>query len=552
MKKSLLSLAVITLCISSLEATSIKNVVEQTISNNPDISSKTINDKAFRKYVDEAKGGYYPTVDLTASFGKEKEDIDYNDSSTTDTDETSTGSTIQLDAEQLIYDGNLTSGEINQAKANYKSNQLRNALESENIIYNSIKSYLDVLKFDQRMSNSKNLVSIYEDYLTIAKDTEEISGEVLDKVQTNAKIRYSNNTYLSESLNKKISLSSFKKNVNVNLDSNICKPQLDETKIPSSLKTVIDSSLLTNYSILEQLSNISEQKAILTQSDSSFLPTLKFKLQGVYSDDLLNDASNTEQYSAKLELKYNIFNGGKDSSSSAREELFVKEAQKRLDVVTSSVVDEITVAYETYNTSKKQISELTHYIEDNKKILSIYKDQFEGGTRTFIDVLNIEGDIYNAEISLINAEFTMYDSYYKLLNNQSILQKTVLSSSDQTCSSVKKAAPVMKKAMAKKEDMNLESLQKSLEIKETTSSSSLESYYVLYIESYNHLEKAEKALEIVNMKIDNSLSSKVVINDNGTFTTVLYNVSSLDEITSAKGTLNSKHPNSYYVKKIVK
>lgn len=552
LRKSLTSLVIASVCVGSLEAASLKDVVEHTLSNNPAIDSKSLNNKAFRKYVDEEKGGYYPTLDLTANYGTEREDIDYDNSSSTDIDEKKTGTTFQLDAEQLIYDGGLTSGKVKQAEYRYESNSLNNALEIENIIYNSVKSYLDILKFDERMKSAKDSISIYEDYLSIAKDTEEISGEILDKVQTNAKIRYSNNAYLNESLNKKIALSSFKKNVNMPLDSNICKPNLDDSKVSKSLKELIDTTLLTNYSILEQISKINEQKAILTQSDANFLPVLKFKLQGVYSDDLLYDEADSKAYSAKLELKYNLFNGGKDSISTQREELFVREAQRELDVVTNAVVDEVTIAYETYNTSKKQIKELSGYINDNKKILEIYKDQFEGGTRTFIDVLNIETDIYNAKINLLNAEYNMYDAYYELLNKQSILQKSILNSQNQTCTNVKtKNTP--KKMKAAKIDEDIDSIKKMLNedssSKDIKSDNMLNTYYVLYIESYKDEEIAKKALNYVEKEINTSLDSKVISNDNGTFTVVLYNVATLEEVVNAKNSLNKKFPTSYYSKK---
>ena len=548
MKKCLLSLIAATICVSTLEASSLKEVVEHTISNNPDIASKSINNEAFRKYVDEEKSGYYPKLDLTAEYGRESIDIQ-RDVGANDSDTKDTGSTIQLDAEQLLYDGNLTNSRIEVAQSRYSSNKLKNAQESENIVFNSVKSYLDLLKFDQRMSNAKEVLSIYEDYLSIAKDTESISGEVLDKVQTNAKIRNSKNTYLQEQLNKRAALSTFKKNTKMQLESPICRPNLDNSKVPASLKEFIDSALLSNYSILEQVENIKEQKATLNQADASFLPTLKFKLQGIYSDDLRNFEAETKEYSAKIELKYNIFNGGADSNASEREELFVKEAQKRLDVVTDQIIEDATIAYETYMISKDQVVELTQYITDKEEILKIYKDQFEGGTRTFIDVLDVETDIFNAKTNLVNAEFNMYESYYKILNSQSSLQKTILGSSNQVCSETKDMA----KEMPMKKDYNstdLTELQEALSepLMQKVEPSNM-SYYVLFVESYKNKASALKSLDMINFRLKNSYETKVTTNRNGTFTTVVYNVSTLDEIKNVKEQLDFKFPGSYYKKK---
>ena len=68
------SLAVLSLLVTSSQATSLKEVVEHTIQTNQDIASKSINNDAFKKYIDEKEGGYYPKVDLTSSLEKKKDE----------------------------------------------------------------------------------------------------------------------------------------------------------------------------------------------------------------------------------------------------------------------------------------------------------------------------------------------------------------------------------------------------------------------------------------------------------------------------------------------
>ena len=109
------SIPVLMFLMSSLQATSIKDVVEHTVQNNEDIISKSLNNKAFRKYIDEQKGGYYPKLDLTAYLEKKKTVED----GVTAADAEQDGSNIQLDFEQLIYDGNLTPSKVAEAKASY-------------------------------------------------------------------------------------------------------------------------------------------------------------------------------------------------------------------------------------------------------------------------------------------------------------------------------------------------------------------------------------------------------------------------------------------------
>ena len=183
--------------LTSLEATSIKDVVEHTVQNNEDIISKSLNNKAFRKYIDEQKGGYYPKLDLTAYLEKKKTVEDSNNSTIT-SDSEQNGSNIQLDFEQLIYDGNLTPSKIKEAKASYTSNKLKNSNDVETILLDSINSYLEMLQYDERVANSESNLKVHESYLSIAKETEAINGEILDKVQTKAKIHSAKSSLFNE------------------------------------------------------------------------------------------------------------------------------------------------------------------------------------------------------------------------------------------------------------------------------------------------------------------------------------------------------------------
>ncbi|MAC83968.1 MAG: hypothetical protein CL624_07515 [Arcobacter sp.] len=538
------SLPVLMFLMSSLNATSIKDVVEHTVQNNEDIISKSLNNKAFRKYIDEQKGGYYPKLDLTAYLEKKKTVED----GLTAADSEQDGSNIQLDFEQLLYDGNLTPQKVAEAKASYVSNKLKNSSDVETILLDSINSYLEMLQYDERVANSEENLKIHESYFTIAKETEEINGEILDKVQTKAKIHSAKSSLFNEMNSKNSAKSAFNKNVGMTLSGDLCRPSIDESKIPATFADLQKTALTTNFAILEQIANIKEQRAVLAQEKSNFLPTLKFKLQGIYDKDLLTDTLDTSIYSGKLELTYNLFNGLSDRKRTQREELFLKEAQLKLNSTAKSVTDELNVAYTTYHTAKKQIVELKQFIEENKTIIDIYNDQFDAGTRNFIDVLNVEADLYNSKTNLINTEFAMYKAYYEILKNTSSLQSTIENSDAGTCASSTSQASEESLNLDEKAEVSSETMTDVL-AQETTKSSSLTNEYVLFIESYTNKSSAEKAVTALSSQLDEPAKVKVVENTNGTYTATVYNLDGKTEAISAKNKLNSKYPNSYYVKK---
>lgn len=539
-KKITYSLSALAFLMTSLQATSLKDVVEHTIQNNQDIVSKSLNNDAYRKYIDEQKGGYYPKIDLTTYLGVVDEKETRKGLPSEDTNYK--GGNAQVDLEQLLYDGNLTPSLVEEAKARYSSNKLKNSNDVENILFDSISSYLNILKFDERILISKDNLTIHEDYMGIATQTEKINGEVLDKVQTKAKIHSAKSSLFAEQNSKNAAQSAFSKNVGMKIEGSICRPVLDESKIPMNLDTLHKSVLENNYQILEQIENIKEQRAIISKEKAGFLPTLKIKLQGIYDKDLLDEDLKTNTYSGKLELRYNIFNGMVNDSRTEREELFLKEAQAKLDTVSKSVLDEVTVAYETYQTSKKQIEELKQFIEENKQIIDIYKDQFDAGTRNFIDVLNVEGDLYNSKISLINTEYAMYTAYYELLKATSTLQTTIANSAAQSCG-VSTAA--LKSTETSVQELLSEDTKESVVAKEST----ITDEYALFLASVKDSATADKTLQNVSTSLEKNTKAKKVQNSNGTYSVVVYNINGLQEAISLKTKYNSKYPTAYYIKK---
>jgi outer membrane protein, adhesin transport system len=549
-KKITYSLSALAFLMSSLNATTLKNVVEYTLQSNQDIVSKSINNDAFKKYIDEQQGGYYPKLDLTAYLGKnyvnETAKVPANAS-----DINTSGGNAQLDLEQMLYDGNFTSSSVEEAKARYSSNKLKNSNDVESIVYDSIAAYLNVLKFDERIKISQENIVIHENYLAIANQTERINGEILDKVQSKAKIHAAKNNLFEEKNSQATAKSSFIKNVGMQIDSNICRPVLDETKIPANLEVLQKMALENNFLILEQIENIKQQEATLSKEKAGFLPTLKFKVQGIYDKDYIGEDLKTNSYTGKLELKYNIFNGMINKNRTQKEELFLKEVQAKLDVVTKSILDELTVAFETYETSKKQIVELTQFIEENKQIISIYKDQFDSGTRNFIDVLNVEGDLYNSKANLINTQYNMYTAYYKILKATSSLETTVLNSNDQACGQV----AIKAKANAAKETSVSELLAEDTTVKtmpvkvNTVETSTVSNEYALLLESYKDSAYANKMLNSVSSSLQNNVKAKIVTNSNGTQSLALYNIDGLENAIALKKQFAGQFPQSYYIKK---
>ncbi|MEA3499348.1 MAG: TolC family protein [Campylobacterota bacterium] len=432
MRKVKLSKVLSALLLSSvcmLNATSLQEAVENTLVQNPELSAIYENNRAYNLYIEEAKGDYRPKIDfeVTGESRSTKSKLLNNSSQT----ESQDGYDAQLRIEQLIYDGGLTPAKIEEAKLRDQVNMFTNNAKVEGVLLNGVKAYLDLVKYTQRLELSSANLATHKSYLVTAKSTEEVSGDALDTYEVQAKLHLANKNYLDEVDNEQISQNSFKRITGSQLEGGVSMPVINLSVLPQHKDDLINKALSHNFTVLAQMAKIKEQRAIINQEKAKFLPTLKFNLTGTWDDDLITKDYEKEIYSAKIVLNYNFYTGGKDEASKTREDIFLKESTKILDSKTDLIVDEVTSSFTTFANVKHKITQLKGYVSTNQDILAIYKDQFEAGTRTFVDVLDIESDLYNAKVQLIDEEVKLLDTYYTMLALTSSLQDALTAQSSE-------------------------------------------------------------------------------------------------------------------------
>ena len=433
MKKIILSIATVSILVSTLNATCLREVVVQTIDANPDILLEKFNKEAFKKYVDQEKGDYLPTLDFEAYADKSKTQYKI-DNDPTRNDAKKGGWNTSLKFEQVIYDGGLTPSEVEEFEHKYYANRFRSDAKVEGIIRDSINSYLDLIKSQELMNLSKLNIQRHEDYLKTAQEKESISGEILESYQVNSKKHFIVDRYLEQEDQKTNANNKYKRYTQSEIKGNICRPNINDNIIPNTLEKIIELSMSKNYKILEQIEKVKEQRENIVQENAANLPTLKFQLQGSWDDDLINAENGREDTQrARVILNWNLFNGFKTKDAKERETLFLKEQQKQLDSITTEVIQDITTTYNAYNKVKQKIENSKKFVNDNKNIKGVYVKQLADGTRTFIDILNAESELYRSQITLLDQEFTQYKLYYDLLEHLGLLSDSILMSKNQNC-----------------------------------------------------------------------------------------------------------------------
>ena len=438
-KKNIFKYACISVLVSSsLHAVSLKESVEKVLANNPEVIAEKNNQEAFKKYIDERKANYYPRIDVDGRLEKSNSDKKYktqpNASGQVNGSDQEDGYNVGIALNQMLYDGDLTPSQVREAKHNNIANQFRTNRNIDTVVYDTISAYTGLVQYDELLNLTKDMIKTNEDNLQIAKEKESISGEVLETYEVESKLNFVKEKYLEEKDLKSSRITTFKRYVGIDPVGNECRPKMDLSKIPNNLQDLIELGVMKNTEIQEQIERIKAQREKIAQADSKFLPNLSLELKALTDNDLsLNELGRENQVFGRVNLAWDLYNGGGDYAVSKQEELFLAEQKERLDAVTNKVVEALKVTYQRYLKNKDRIQVLKNYVVANENIVEVYKSEFESGTRTFVDILDAQTVLYEAKKSLINREFELYNNYYEILNSLSLLTETALDSKNDVC-----------------------------------------------------------------------------------------------------------------------
>ncbi|ADG94182.1 outer membrane efflux protein [Arcobacter nitrofigilis DSM 7299] len=441
-----------------LNAVSLKDTVSKVLINNPNVQSELENQKGYSKYVDDREGNYLPKVNLETYLETSKDNKDRKSSSTDGQWTKQDGFLGTVILKQYLYDGGITPSQVAQSKYEDLSNRYRSFDAIESTVLEAVKVYTDLVKSDERLRVTKNMVKLNEDNMTMAKENEKISGEILETYQVSSKLNLVKNKYVDEEDKKDTAIASYIRYVGIKPKGKMCRPVIDETKIPKTLEEAIKRAVLDNSKIKEQIEKIKAQREKIVQAKGKFLPELNLELRASLDKniDLLGDGT-TKNVAARLNFNWNLYNGNKDKVATEQERIFLNEQKKNLDDITGEIVSNVKSLYGKNEKYKERIADVEKYVKANTNIVDIYKEQFSAGTRTFIDILNAQDELFESVKTLIDLEYNRIVNYYQLMYNFSSLTDNILESKNQNCEEVKPRViefAVDKQNKSTQEDLN--------------------------------------------------------------------------------------------------
>jgi len=407
---------------------SLEQAVATTFDTHPELRAAYTRFKVNEKQVEQAKAGYWPTLDATAGIGYE-----YTDSPSTRSDgdsntEELTRREIGVSLKQELFSGFHTQSEVERTSYATSAEQWRLYADAEDLALEVSKVYIDLIKAEQLVALSeKNLASHEEIYDQIKERTESGFGSSADLSQIEARLAGAHSNLIAAKNNFLDSKVTFYRVVEQRPE-NLVIPYPDSSMLPETQEKGL-AYALENHPVIKAAANdIKSSRAQHETSNANYYPKVWIDVDANFNDNLdgedgsSNDVGGeNNEVVAMLRISYNLFSGGKDNAY-AKETAYKMNEAKELNRTVHRDVSEGFIlswnAFEQLNLQKKYIK---MNVISSKNTQADYKEQFKVGQRSLLDLLDTENELYEARRDFLEAEFTEISAQYRILNAMGLL-----------------------------------------------------------------------------------------------------------------------------------
>lgn len=387
---------------------SMKDAAQMALLKNPEVLSRW---HAFREAEEEigvAQGGFLPRVDLSAGTGRQK-----RKQSDLNIDQSYSGNESTLSLSQMLFDGFATSNEVKRLGRAKLVRYFELLEASENVALEAARAYLDVQRYRAQVVLAEdNYIQHQAAHEQLKKRAQSGVGKRVDVDQAASRLALADVNLTTAYANLHDVTARYVRVVGQPPAKDLPPPTQLAQSFPGSADAALGVALKSNPALRASIENIEASQYDLDVRRAAFMP--KFDLVA-RRDDYSNyeDAGSRDDTRVEVRMNFNLFNGGSDAARSRQYRERKNVALDLREKACRDVRQTLSIAFNEAQRLNDQLSYIALQVALVEKTRTAYRDQFNIGQRTLLDLLNTQNEYFDARRSQVNAEADLSIAYLR-------------------------------------------------------------------------------------------------------------------------------------------
>ena len=390
---------------SAQTADPLKTTVEQAVNTNPDVAARFNAYRAAVDAVDAARGAYLPRVDLNASVGQERDRV-------SGISRTLSRRQGGVSLTQLLWDGMGTRNDVARAGHEQLARYFELVDVTEQTAIEAAKAHYDVQRYRRMVTLAEdNYVQHRYAFLQIQSRFKAGVGRGVDLEQAGARVALAESNLTTELANLHDVNARYQRLVGAAPAQNLGGISMLRDGVPATATEALNTAVRQSAAVSASIEALRGARAVADARRSVYQPTVQARVRadaGRNVDGLQDQSRNS---TAEIVLNWNLYNGGTDQARIRQQANIVSQATDLRDKTCRDTRQTAAIAY---NDTKKLTEQLA-YLDRNtlaiQKARDAYRQQFDIGQRSLLDLLNAENELYTARRAYANAEYDLGLAY---------------------------------------------------------------------------------------------------------------------------------------------
>ena len=396
------------------EKFSLIDSLNDVLNNHKLIKATQIDIKASILRVKQAKGGYYPSFDLTANYGHEH------------INKYGSGNNTQLAARdatakftQTITDFGLTDSTVKTSELAVKQSKAVETQIKNDLLLRALTAYLRVIQAResvkyafQSVSNIKKQTELEDAAVTAGGGlTSDVLQAKTQLAGAQARLIQFEGVLSAAKHEFEYVFGFFPKDINsLTLIKSIFN------LLPKTLEEAENKTILNNPALKAASVNKEIGKEGINTARASLFPTIKGTISHSEKQDFGGIVGHKRESSAKIDLSYPLnLSFSEYAGKDAAVETYLA-TETRIDDQHDMTLQMLRTTWDGLNTAQQNAQFLTNQARISKEFLELARTERQAGNRSLLDVLGGETALINAQADAIAAKIEVLINSFTLLS----------------------------------------------------------------------------------------------------------------------------------------
>lgn len=373
----------------------VNDTVYGVLHNHRSLMSIKENRSVLEHELNKARAGFGPRVDVTGEIGVGVLSDTTSRGLDLDDQWLSVGS-VSAKLVQPIWDGFATRSRVRTAQATLDSVKARIFDTATSLSLDGIIAHIDLLRRIKLVELARNNVARHESILAQARDRASMGADTqADVTQAESRLQRAHSSLSEAEDALRVAYATYSRLTGIYTVGKLDVVPMP-AEMPDTAAAFIQMAEKHNPKLAAYLQDIRAAKGEKELAQANMYPSFQLEAGPEYSDRGGDRDRWVYSFDVLATVRWNVFNSGADvegiRAASARE----REARQNLYDYMDTLRLDMESTWSNYLAAKEQYKFYTKAVENNTYTRQAYHDQFLLGTRSLLDVLDSENELYNS------------------------------------------------------------------------------------------------------------------------------------------------------------